>query len=86
MESGYGHISVNGTMQLVHRLAYSMFVPIPEGLVLDHLCRNRSCINPNHLEPVTVAENNLRGEGCMADYARRTHCPQGHAYEATTSG
>ncbi|WP_414654556.1 HNH endonuclease signature motif containing protein [Intrasporangium sp.] len=49
--------------------------PIPEGLVLDHLCRNRACCNPAHLEPVTIRENILRGEP-----ANRTHCPHGHAY------
>lgn len=78
---GYGRISIDNYTRPVHRVAYELFAPIPESLVLDHLCRNRACINANHLEPVTVAENNLRGMGCMADYARRTHCPQGHAYE-----
>lgn len=81
MDTGYGHLSVNNKMQLVHRIAYEMFAPIPENLVLDHLCRRRACINPEHLEPVTHAVNILRGEGCMADYAKRTHCPQGHPYE-----
>lgn len=77
---GYGHISIESRMVLVHRAAFMLFQPIPEGLVFDHLCRNPPCFNPNHLEPVTGAVNNLRGEGVMADYARRTHCPQGHEY------
>ena len=67
--------------QLAHRAAYQLFAPIPDGLVLDHLCRNPPCVDPNHLEPITLAENNLRGEGCMAKYAQRTHCPQGHPYD-----
>lgn len=85
IRNGYGALSVNGKMRLAHRVAYELFAPIPDGLVLDHLCRNRPCINPDHLEPVTVAENNLRGVGCMANYARRTHCPKGHPYDATNT-
>lgn len=66
----------------VHRLVYERFVgEIPEGLVLDHLCRVRHCINPNHLEPVTVKENNLRGISPMAQNARKTVCIKGHKYE-----
>lgn len=75
--SGYGQIRVNGTTTYTHRLAYEVFVgPIPEGLHLDHLCRNRACCNPHHLEPVTSGENTRRGEP-----ANRTHCPEGHPYD-----
>jgi hypothetical protein len=55
--------------------------PIPEGLVIDHLCRNRGCINPTHMEPVTNAENVLRGEGPTAVNARKTHCKRGHPFD-----
>lgn len=79
--AGYGRIWINGANHMAHRVAYELFAPIPDGLVLDHLCRTPACINPNHLEPVTSTENIMRGQGCMADYARRTHCPQGHPYE-----
>ena len=61
-----------------HRVAYEHIKgPIPEGLVLDHLCRVTICINPNHLEPVTDLMNIRRGMG----NASKTHCPQGHPYD-----
>lgn len=77
--SGYGRFLVNGKAVAAHRHAYEMMVgPIPEGLQLDHLCRNRWCCNPSHLEPVTKRENILRGVGASAKAARATHCPSGH--------
>jgi hypothetical protein len=63
---------------LAHRVSYEMFVgPIPAGLELDHLCRNRGCVNPAHLEPVTHQENVERAPNYSSN---RTHCPQGHPY------
>ncbi len=63
------------------RYAYEFCVgPIPEGLTLDHLCRVRACVNPDHLEPVTNRENILRGCGVAATNARKTHCLRGHAF------
>jgi hypothetical protein len=52
--------------------------PVPDKYVLDHLCRRRSCVNTNHLELVTAAENTLRGIGPTAINARKTHCVHGH--------
>ena len=74
--SGYGMLSVNGRPQYVHRLIYErQYGPIPNGLELDHRCRMRCCVNPNHLEAVTHRINMGRGSK-----ACQTHCIHGHAF------
>jgi hypothetical protein len=81
--NGYGQISHNGKRIQAHRYAYQLrFGPVPEGLVLDHLCRNKRCVNPEHLEPVTNRENILRGESPIAIRARTNHCKRGHELTA----
>ena len=72
---GYGSVWFNGRPRRVHRVVYEHFNgPIPEGMQIDHLCRNRACSNVHHLEVVTNQENCLRGK------QRITHCPSGHMY------
>lgn len=77
-----GHLNWNGYAKLggkwAHRVAYEIFVgPIPDGLHIDHLCRNVSCVYHGHLEAVTQGENNRRQ---WAARGRSTHCRRGHAY------
>lgn len=84
---GYGHVKAVGRMLRVHRVAYELRVgQIPDGLQLDHLCRNRLCVNPVHLEPVTNKVNALRGESFSAHNARQTHCIRGHDLSTHPNG
>src|ERR1700676_2807870 len=80
-DRGYGRIRRNaGRLEFVQRVAYEIFVGIiPDGFTIDHLCRQRNCVNPSHLEAVPHKENVLRGFGPMALNARKTHCKRGHA-------
>lgn len=83
---GYGQFGLNGKVERAHRVAYEMGIgPIPQGMQIDHLCRVRACVNPNHLEPVTQRENILRGESPSAKCARVMRCPQGHQYSDTNT-
>jgi hypothetical protein len=83
-EDGYGRAKLFSRGWRAHRLAWETYRgPFPEGLVTDHLCRVRSCVNPAHLEPVTVQINNDRGELALYSGIRertKTHCRQGHPY------
>jgi hypothetical protein len=75
----YGQFWYKGRNDFAHRVAYELCKgAIPDGLQIDHLCRNPSCVNPDHLEAVTQRENILRGEGLSAQRARQTHCKRGH--------
>lgn len=81
---GYGQFWYNKKLKATHQISYELFKGnIPKGLELDHLCRNKRCCNPDHLEAVTHKENTQRGlVGFVSGLKQRakTHCPQGHEY------
>jgi hypothetical protein len=81
LSSGYGSFRTGNRAHVAHRYAYEALIgPIPDGLQLDHLCRNRSCVNPDHLEVVTQRVNLARGVSPPAINARKTHCSRGHEF------
>lgn len=83
LQSGHGRFYVAGRVVQAHRFVYELLVgEIPDGMQLDHLCRNTSCVNPDHLEPVTHAENLRRSP--VRGWAK-THCAKGHAFTKETT-
>lgn len=91
-KDGYGQYGVGSrtdnsrTKVKAHRYSYEALVgPIPQGLTIDHLCRRRSCVNPDHLEAVTIGDNNRRGATRFRN-GNKTHCPNGHPYDMFETG
>jgi len=81
-KNGYGTLTVHA-----HRLSFLIFKgPIPKGMVLNHKCKNRKCVNPDHLEVVTIKENTIEKDSNSksAINSRKTHCPRGHPYNLKT--
>jgi hypothetical protein len=75
---GYGVLTIDGARHLAHRVAYeAQYGPVPDGMVLDHLCRVRNCVRPDHPEVVTVGENNRRGRRLTAARVGE-ECVRGH--------
>jgi hypothetical protein len=77
---GYGYIVVQHKQYLAHRVSYALLVGDPGEVPLDHLCRNTSCVNPDHLDPVDTRTNTLRGFGASARNARKQTCRNGHDF------
>lgn len=78
---GYGSFSFKGRMMLAHRFSYEHFKEeIPTKMVVDHICRNTICVNPEHLRVLSPKENTLIGQGAPAQNARKTHCDNGHEF------
>lgn len=92
--TGYGVFAVqHGDIRLAHRVMYETHCgPIPEGMVLDHICSQRCCVNPDHLQPVTPSDNSKRSarRGRYVNNGKhssaKTHCPQGHGYTPENTG
>ena len=84
--NGYGRYYSEGKVVFAHRWSYEHFAgPIPDGLVIDHVCRVRRCVNPDHLEPVTNQVNVLRGEGWAPANKAKIRCPGGHLYDVANT-
>lgn len=80
-KKGYGRFKLDGKVVEAYRVVYEMAIgPVPNGLHLDHLCRNKGCVNPAHLEAVTQGENTRRGDASKFQ-SSKTHCPSGHPYD-----
>lgn len=89
---GYGRVTIGGRPRLAHRVAYELTRgSIPDALTLDHLCFVKTCVNPDHLEPVTAEINFARAAvagrliGNGEEHRRKTHCPHGHPYDAVNT-
>jgi len=80
--SGYGATHFRGKHQTAHRVAYLLFRgDIPIGLEPDHICLNKSCVNPEHLRLISHRDNLLASNGVVAKAARQTHCIHGHPFD-----
>lgn len=81
-QKGYGRLFYNGKKHSAHRVSFEMFNgPISEDLEIDHVCENRKCVNPAHLQQITHRQNIRNGRLMKSRRIPKTHCPQGHPYQ-----
>lgn len=86
LPAGYGSFWWDGRKSYAHRFAHEAYIgPIPEGLTIDHLCRNKWCVNPAHLEAVTQRVNTLRAPGPASEHAAQVACIHGHPFDAVNT-
>lgn len=84
--AGYAGFRYDGASRFGHKYGYERFIgPVPDGMELDHLCRNRACVNPVHLEAVTNGDNVRRGMGPPGINHRKTHCVRGHPFDSANT-
>lgn len=77
----YAQFYINGALQMSHRVSYEIHIgPIPRNMEIDHICRVRCCVNPEHLRPLPHKDNVLCGSGLTAKHALKTHCINGHPF------
>lgn len=82
-KGGYGIIQIHRKSYYAHRYSYELFnTAIPEGKVIDHLCKTRNCVNPLHLEVVSAKENTLRGNSLTNINSLKTQCNKGHVFSS----
>lgn len=80
-DGGYGQLMLNSGKYAAHRVAYTLLVgPVPPHLTIDHLCRNRLCVNPDHLRIASMYDNVMAAYGPPARNRRKTHCKYGHPF------
>lgn len=80
-KDGYGVVDERGKKYLAHRVSYLLLRGEIPTDTLDHVCRNKTCVNPHHLEAVSRGENVMRGETISARNAAKTHCVKGHPFD-----
>lgn len=82
-KDGYGTFFLRRKGRRAHRVGYfSMHGPVPQGMIINHTCRNPSCVNPQHLQAVSIVDNTMKDSASMGYInSQKTHCPQGHPYD-----
>ncbi len=84
-KDGYGRFRLPDRWVLAHRFAYEYFKCSIGDLVIHHLCHNKKCVNPDHLEPMTIGDNNRQADHMIGVNLRKTHCVRGHEFSKSNT-